>query len=90
MVDGLTQPCKGGSHSYLPEKRKNLDLHSMVSVLESNGYNIVMDLDLMLIFKKDIEVTLYPSGRIIFKTLENDVADRELALLRELLPAIVE
>ncbi len=74
MTYYLLKPCKGHA-GYLSnmKKRTKVDLRTAVGLLESNGYD-VMDIKHLLIAKKDIEVTVYPNGKLLVKTDDGDDA----------------
>ncbi len=67
MTYYLLKPCKGHA-GYLSTLRKNekVDLQSIVPKLESNGYHVT-DVKHLLIAKKDVEVTIYPNGKLLVK-----------------------
>jgi ArsR family metal-binding transcriptional regulator len=74
MTYYLLKPCKGhaGYLSNMKEKTQ-VDLRTAIGLLESNGYE-VMDVKHLLIAKKDIEVTVYPNGKLLVKTDDENTA----------------
>ncbi len=67
MTFYLLKPCKGHA-AFLSTMRKktNIDLRSLMSKLESEGYEVT-DVKHLLIAKKDVEVTIYSSGKLLIK-----------------------
>jgi ArsR family metal-binding transcriptional regulator len=74
MTYYLLKPCKGHA-GYLSnmKKRTRVDLRYAIGQLESNGYE-VMDVKHLLIAKKDVEVTVYPNGKLLVKTDDEESA----------------
>ncbi len=80
MVNLATvRPCKGSSGTeVLPEEELHLDLAACASRLEAAGMDVT-DARALLIVRGDIQVTLYPSGRMLVHTDDLELA-RERAL----------
>ncbi|MCK4443841.1 MAG: hypothetical protein KAW09_04815 [Thermoplasmata archaeon] len=74
MTYYLLKPCRGHA-GYLStmKKKKNVDLRSLVSKLESEGYEVT-DVKHLLIAKKDVEVTIYANGKLLIKEDDEDKA----------------
>ena len=49
----------------MPKGRLTLDLEECAKLLRESGYEIVSNPGVMLVVKRDIELTLYPHGRIL-------------------------
>ncbi|MGB2582246.1 MAG: hypothetical protein WBD03_07240 [Thermoplasmata archaeon] len=49
----------------MPKRRLTLDLEECAKLLREGGYEIVSNPGVMLVVKRDIELTLYPHGRIL-------------------------
>ena len=64
----MMRPCKG-TVGFVATLRKNtrLDLKQCALRLKSAGYDI-LDAEVMLIANKDVELTIYKSGKILVKT----------------------
>jgi TATA-box binding protein (TBP) (component of TFIID and TFIIIB) len=64
----ILRPCKG-SIGFTANLKKNmrLDLKECGERLKKAGYS-VMDAEIMLIADKDIEITVYKSGKLLAKT----------------------
>lgn len=87
MTYYLLKPCKGHA-GYLSnmKKKTRVDLSYAIGQLESNGYE-VMDVKHLLIAKKDVEVTVYPNGKLLVKTDdENDARKAAEAIYDIILP----
>jgi ArsR family metal-binding transcriptional regulator len=59
------KPCKADAFEVVPKKRITLDLNECGRMLEESGYEIVSNRGVMLVVRKDIEMTLYPHGRVL-------------------------
>ncbi len=67
MTYYLLKPCKGHAGYLSTMKEKTVvDLKALVGKLESEGYE-VMDIRHLLIAKKNVEVTVYPNGKLLVK-----------------------
>ena len=75
MVNLATvRPCKGSSGTeVLPEEELHLDLAGCASRLEAAGMDVT-DARALLIVRGDIQVTLYPSGRMLVHTDDLEMA----------------
>jgi ArsR family metal-binding transcriptional regulator len=72
MTGHLLRPCKSTAAFEAiprPELGKiRLDLQNCLKSLGEVGYEEVCDANVLIILKKKIEVTVYPSGKLILKT----------------------
>ncbi len=72
MTGILLVPCKStAAYEALPNKNGrhlNLNLNKIKNLMISMGYEEICDARVMIIMKKKIEITLYPSGKLIIKT----------------------
>ncbi len=59
------RPCKGDMFEAVPRERLELDLVRCASLLSRAGYEIVSDPGVMLTVKREVEVTIYPHGRLM-------------------------
>ena len=59
------KPCKADAFEVVPKRKVVLDLDECAGMLENNGYEIVSNRGVMLVVSKEIEMTLYPHGRIL-------------------------
>ena len=78
MTGHLLRPCKStAAFEAIPASegaQVQLDLIECQKVLETVGYTEVCDAKVLMIVKKEIEVTIYPTGKLILKTDEEKIA----------------
>lgn len=61
----------------MPKRRVKLDIDECERLLAANGYEIVSNRGVMLVVKKEIEMTLYPHGRILMHPVDSkEIASR--------------
>jgi ArsR family metal-binding transcriptional regulator len=70
------KPCKYDAYEAVPKGRVSLDLDECERVLEAKGYEILSNPKVMLVAKKDVEITIYPAGRLLMHPVK-DRADAE-------------
>jgi len=70
------KPCRYDAYEAVPKGRVSLDLDECRKALEGKGYEVLSDAGVMLVVKKEIEITVYPHGRLLL----HPVKDRETAL----------
>jgi len=82
MSGHLLRPCKStAAFEALPQQGKyhaQLDLANCQKVLAELGYQEIADAKVMIVMKKEIEVTIYPSAKLILKTDSRDVAEQTM------------
>ena len=80
MTGYLLRPCKStAAFEALPSttnEKIKLDLAACQTILESLGYEEICDAKVMIILKKEIEVTIYSDGKLILKTDEESKAKK--------------
>lgn len=70
----LLRPCRGiAAYASVPKKNLRLDLGRCKSRLEKAGYEVI-DAKVMLVAKKDTDVTVYQSGKLLVNTDDKEVA----------------
>ena len=71
----LLRPCKGKSaFEALPKAQIRIDINRSSHQLKAHGYEIT-DAGVMLIAKKgDVEISIYPSGKLLIKGLSKEQA----------------
>lgn len=78
MSGYLLRPCKStAAFEAIPNAENKiiiLDLDECQSSLENIGYEEVCNVKVLIIMKKDIEVTIYPNGKLILKSDSEDIA----------------
>lgn len=69
------KPCKYDAFEAVPKGRVSLDLDECERLLAKSGYEILSNPKVMLVVRKDIEITVYPRGRLLM----HPVKDRDEA-----------
>lgn len=69
------KPCKYDAFEVVPKSKVTLDLDDIEEVLSKNGYEILSNPKVMLVVKKEAEITIYPRGRLLI----HPVQERERA-----------
>ena len=59
------RPCKADAFEVVPKGRVKLDIDECERLLAAGGYEIVANRGVMLVVRKDVEMTLYPHGRVL-------------------------
>jgi ArsR family metal-binding transcriptional regulator len=59
------KPCKADAFEVVPKGRVTLDLAECETLLREGGYEILSSPGVMLVVRKEVELTLYPHGRIL-------------------------
>lgn len=70
------KPCKFDAYEVVPRRKVSLDLDECEKRLSSGGYEVLSNAGVMLVLKREVEITLYPHGRVLL----HPVKDRESAL----------
>ena len=83
----ILRPCKTtAAFEALPDDASlQVDLDRLEAELRGEGWDVVVNAAVMLIVKKQVEVSVYRSGRMLLKTRDPDVAR---ALFAEIHPRI--
>ena len=69
------KPCRHDAYEAVPKRKIALDLDEAERVLAAKGYEILANAKVMLVVKKDHEITVYPHGRLLI----HPVKDRAVA-----------
>ena len=72
----LLEMCSGrAAWTVIPEKIEKIDLQSVTSIIEAEGWECTLRNRLCCTFSGDVaDITLYPSGKLLVKTEERGVA----------------
>ena len=71
------RPCRFEAYEAVPKARVSLDLDECEEKLRSAGYTVLSNAGVMLVVRKDVEVTVYPHGRLLMHPAKNkDEAER--------------
>lgn len=80
------RPCKGDMFEAVPKGRVTLDLGRCRQLLTEGGFEVVSDVEVMLTVRKDVEVSLYPHGRLMmFPVTSREEAARHASEVYSLL-----
>ena len=69
----------------IPERRMNLDLYELEKRLRSAGYEIITNLGPIMVAKKDVEITIYDTGKLLLKTKDEGKARKEIEEMEKLI-----
>ena len=77
MGDGFTMKLCGNKAAYqiVPEGINSIDLNLVGPLIESHGYQVGIRNRLCWTFSGPCELTLYPSGKLLVKTEDRDLAE---------------
>lgn len=71
------KPCRHDAYEAVPKRKVELDLDECERVLADKGYEILSNPKVMLVTRKEVEITLYPHGRLLMQPVkERDLAVR--------------
>jgi TATA-box binding protein (TBP) (component of TFIID and TFIIIB) len=76
------RPCRFDAFEAVPRSKVDLDIDDCERKLRAAGYTIVSNAGVMLVVKKDAEVTIYPHGRLLVHPAKG--RDEAEAIAREL------
>jgi hypothetical protein len=74
--DFLLEMCSGrAAWTVVPEKIGNIDLEIVSAIIEAEGWSCTLRNRLCCTFSGDLaDITLYPSGKLLVKSGDRDVA----------------
>jgi len=73
----LVRPCKTtAAYEALPEQELRLDLEQVRHRLTATGWIPVADAGVLLVMRKDVDATVFRSGKLLIKTLDQALAQR--------------
>ena len=82
----ILKPCKStASYEAIPKKQIKLDLDECEEKLKNCGYEVVCNAKVMLIVKKEHEVSIYPTGMMVIKSNKEDIARKEIGDISRLI-----
>ncbi|HJX04191.1 MAG TPA: hypothetical protein VJ489_00065 [Thermoplasmata archaeon] len=80
------KPCKFDAYEAVPKGKVSLNLDACERILSRSGYRILANPKVMLVVKKDVEISIYPRGRLLMHPVkEREEAER---IAKELYQAI--
>ena len=65
------KPCKFDAYEAVPKAKVDLDLDRCEKILAGKGYEILANPKVMLVVKKEVEMTLYPRGRLLMHPVKD-------------------
>ena len=84
----LLRPCStSAGFMATPEKQRKVRMAELRAALEAEGYAIKVDARILLLVKKDVESTIYDTGKVLLKTTEKEEAEKGYGDLRPHLEA---
>lgn len=76
----VVEPCSdSGAYRAVPVEELSLEPQSFEEELEDKGYEIKFSSEVILLVvhpELDVELGIYPSGKLLFKTTDKEVVDR--------------
>ena len=73
----VVKPCREkGSLEAVPKKERHLNLKKMQGLLLGIGYEVKVNTPFVLIVKREKEVSVFPSGRLLIKSSDPDEVKR--------------
>ncbi len=82
----LLRPCTtSAGFTATPERTHKLDMQAFRASIEEAGYEVVIDARVMLLVRKDVESSVYSSGKVLLKTTNRDAAQAAYDDLRPFL-----
>ena len=79
MMYDVVEPCSdSGAYRAEPSEETRIDLESLEDILIEKEYDIGFSSEVILLVEHpdfDVEVGIYPSGKLLFKTTEKEVVE---------------
>ncbi|UCH89052.1 MAG: hypothetical protein JSV49_12605 [Thermoplasmata archaeon] len=81
------QPCKStAAFEAIPQDPQKLDLSSVESTLTSHGFEVIANAKVLLVVtKNEMEISIYPTGKILIKIDDKSVAEDMVSELESIL-----
>ncbi len=87
----LLRPCTtSAGFTATPEHPRRVNMIALRESLRDAGYEVVVDARVLLLVRRDIESSIYTSGKVIMKTRDAAVARQAYDALRPHLEAAWE
>ncbi len=68
----IIRPCStGAAYEGILKRKVTLNLKESSNKLKDKGYELIAVTDYVMIVKKDYEFTLFPTGRVLVKDIED-------------------
>jgi TATA-box binding protein (TBP) (component of TFIID and TFIIIB) len=73
------RPCRADAFEVVPRRETVLDLDVCERALRESGYEIVSNPGIMLVVRKEVEMTLYRHGRVLIHPVGSEHDARRIA-----------
>jgi len=80
------KPCRHDAYEAVPKKKVSLDLEECERILAGKGYEIISNPKVMLVTRREVDITLYPHGRLLMQPVKEKASAERIA--RELFAAL--
>ena len=69
--------CKSkAAHEVIPKKQLRLDLAEVEKKIRDLGWNIKMNARVVLMAESGCDISIFPSGKLLLKTMERTLAEK--------------
>lgn len=73
----VLRPCKtSAAFEAIPQQDVDVDLDELEARLVDDGWRTVANARVLLVMAKELEATVFPSGKVLIKTTERPEAQR--------------
>lgn len=84
----LLRPCTtSAGFMATPEQQRRVRMGELKAAMRDAGYQVVVDAKMLLVVRKDVESSVYDTGKVILKTTDKERAEAAYDDLRPLLEA---
>jgi len=73
------KPCKFDAFEAVPKGKVRLNLDECEERLSSSGYEILSNPKVMLVVRKEVEISIYPMGRLLMHPVKTREAAERIA-----------
>ncbi len=90
----VVEPCSdSGAYRAEPSEETSIDLEEFKEVIEEKDYEINFSSEVILLVahpELDVEVGIYPSGKLLFKTTDDEKIEKLYDEFTELVQTFIE
>lgn len=88
IEDFFVTPCRGRlATEFVPKKKESLDMRLIGEILTQNGARIDVQTSMLIVFQvQNVNVSLFKSGKLIVKDVDETVGRQIAAFLVPLIP----
>lgn len=84
----LLRPCTtSAGFMATPERQRHVDMARLKAALAAAGYDIVLDARVILLARREVECSVYDTGKVLLKTTDAAAAESAYGALRPHLEA---